>query len=752
MSFLKKAGICFIALLLIVSMSFLCFAEESAQPSIVIKYGANTGQAELFSHVLNQPENGSWIWMQVPEAIPLDNLSMSYVPTEEGELQVYWLHGVEMSLETLFAPSLDALDFTQTEASPYEFSVQSKSSEGETLWNGWITVSHREKPYDLPEHPAMKPQETEPPATQLPETLPPETHVPAPEATVPVPTETAPPTEQPSLPPETSVPTLPPETTPFASPPLFTFPPATATAAPQPTPTAQPSPTGSPVTLPPTWQPETPPPVTMPPISKSGYGLATVDGAALVDAPYSASIVARLYAGDVIHINGQTYQPPGHAWHHAMVIDTGDVGFIDSTDARFMTEQEIYDYLNRPTHRPTARPTVSPAIGYARITWQNVPVKNWNSNSASTVATLYRGDVVYVLNESTSNNGDSWGSIRTESGMFGYITMGSLRMMTPSEVDAYLQSLRPTSRPTIAPTLNPNYQYAVVRMNNVNFRKDPGGDTIRRVSSGTLARLLADPVYQDGYAWFEVEIDRDIGYLRSDMIDFVQVSPSVPPTPAPTPTPLSTPEPPPLPTAPVLPTARPMTLIERIRASVDTIRYTEYARSHEDAFSFYVQDLNSDGMMELLLIQYQTKLDGTHALRFDAYAMQDGGAIRRIARWEAAPVLMPGTKLTLSAQESAGRHVLLLRQWSNETDMLLSTVGLTLTEEGWLQVPDSGRDTQAQLLISGEADPGKGIALQDYSGLSLREGEVEPEQTGTVFGALLQVLRILIENASEGNG
>lgn len=484
----------------------------------------------------------------------------------------------------------------------------------------------------------------------------------------------------------------------------------------------------------------------------------------------NGQILGRVNYGDVVYITGQRYDSNGMVWHMVRVMDTGLNGYIHSGYARFMTAQEVQEYLNRPTQSPTQMPTVRPTqtatlvSGYARITWQTASLRSGPYGTAEILKTLSRNDVVYVTGQSIDSSGTRWYSIRSDT-VYGYVLVSAVVMMTPDEVAEYLASLRPTPKPTAAPTLNPNFSYAVVKMNNVNFRETPNGVMIKRVSSGEIVRVLSKPVSKDGYDWYEVLLDNQVGYLRADMIDMIEIKPTATPTtrptvtpvptmiivPTATPTPSPSPSPSPTPTPEPLPSVEPMGVLDRIRAAIDTARYADYARTRTDAVSYAVRDFDSDKLVELLLVTHQ-EVEGAHSIQLDAYKLVDG-QVKHIASREISPVLEAGTEMQVVIVEQDGRDILYVAQRDSLLSKPLSGVAMILTPEGWKEITLSEEVMSPTAVLLGTANLVGGYELDDWSGLHRTEEQIEEnEQERNAQTAIVQVVLQLLKSLSQGNG
>lgn len=710
--------------------------EGQQEPMLGITFAIEGEMTQAYIFTMGPESNDTWIWMELSEDVPLDAVQVFYSLAEEGSVKLATTFGDPLASQSKnpFA------DFTASHVNPYRYAVIS-SADGSVLWSGWLTVTHEPRPLSLPRdpHPAQPPVII----TEAPNDG---------EAVIREHTE-APAVDTPTDPP-------PPPTD---APPIIIEPteaPATVAPTPLPTQTQTPMPTNPPTPTP-------APTATLPP-SQIGYGVVTTNNASIHLLPGGVS-KGTLPFGEALYISGQQLDGAGQAWHVVTVMASGQFGYLRASDGRLMNEQELYDYLHRPTQAPMPTPSVEAFTGYARVTWQNVSMRQWQSADAPISKYLALGDVVYVMGTSPqAADGTRWHSVRAEDSAFGYIAAGSVTQMTEREVDAYLASLRPTARPTVAPTLNPDYTYAVVKMNNVNLRKSPGGETLRRINSGTIVRQLADATLRDGHEWYYVEYDGDYGYLRGDMLDFIQVkptatvtpwitaapAPTAPPVAVPTPTPWPSPSPAPTP-SPVpsaQPTARPRTLLDNIRSAFDGVRYADFARADEAAVSYTVADLDGDGVSELLLVRHHVSTKGVHSITLDAYRMEDAETLK-IASWEVSPVLARGTEMEVILFEQEGRYLVYTVQRDTPTGRATASQGITLTQDGWVAMSLTASASNPRPLLYAQADILIGrIQFEDQTGLrAFGEGGADAPDAMSL-SAILQVFIQLFGGMSEGNG
>lgn len=735
-------GICLLCALFVlftaVSLPMPAISADFAAPALEVVYHTEDMGSRSFYLDLVPETNGTWLWLSVPFDTDLRALEVWYVPREEGTLSIDF----PMALGGWSISSQPAIvNFTDSE-NPYPYAVYENKT-GAPLWFGWLTVSHAEKPFDLPMTPMIMP-------------------VPPAEPPTPPPTEppTVPPTEPPTLPP-TEPPTVPPTeppTLPPTEPP--TFPPILPLTEP---PTATPS--RVPPTLLPTWGPPIRQPHPLPPPYPSmprpvqtrspqiGYAAVSANNVNVRKVP-QGTVLARVQRGDVVYVKGQAIDANGMVWHDANILDSSVAGYIRGDLIRFMTAQEIYEYLNQPKYTPSP----VPVAGYARVVWQSAALRGSPSSSGISLRTLKAGNVAYIMGDSFDRYGTRWYAARVD-GISGYLLAATVTMMTPQETAEYLA------------ISNPGYSYAVVRMNNVNFRKTPGGETIRRVHSGTLARFLSGSTWAGGYYWYRVRIDETIGYLREDMVELVQIAatPSPRPTARPTPRPAitpwwtPTPKPTPLPTitikatkapapapAPPLPTAQPMGMLDRLRAAVDSARYTDYARAKAQAKSYAIRDFDCDNLMELLLVSVTQNPNNTYTLALDIYKLKDG-EIKQVDSRAFDGILASGTEAQVVLLKQAGREFIYFAERNSLLKTTLRGQALTLTDSGFAGLTLDSGPQDFKLLLAAGADSLGAVALEDHSGLRTEGGEM-PADTREAASAIFSVLIRLMQGILQGNG
>jgi uncharacterized protein YgiM (DUF1202 family) len=113
------------------------------------------------------------------------------------------------------------------------------------------------------------------------------------------------------------------------------------------------------------------------------------------------------------------------------------------------------------------------------------------STSAGVIRTLYRGDVVWIIDGPRSANGYTWYRVDTYAGR-GWVA-GEFLLMSAKQGDGI------AGAPTFA------VGERVVTSQRLNFRTEPGtsAGVVRVLATGTLLTLTGGPASANGYVWYQ---------------------------------------------------------------------------------------------------------------------------------------------------------------------------------------------------------------------------------------------------------
>ncbi len=182
-----------------------------------------------------------------------------------------------------------------------------------------------------------------------------------------------------------------------------------------------------------------------------------------------------------------------------------------------------------PTATPTAEPTATPApvytmeppqiTGYGITIGDGAYVRNWPSSNSVIIDELPGNQVVFV-NAQSYVDGVAWHQIQYQN-TWGYVRADMLRMMSQTEVLAYLNSLNATPEPTVLVTVQPydtnslsSYGYTTT---TVNFREAPSTASRRIQQLKKYANcLVLGTTEADGSLWYRVSYNSKTGYIKGD--------------------------------------------------------------------------------------------------------------------------------------------------------------------------------------------------------------------------------------------
>jgi len=193
-----------------------------------------------------------------------------------------------------------------------------------------------------------------------------------------------------------------------------------------------------------------------------------------------------------------------------------------------------------------------------------------------------------------------------------------------------------------------------------------------------------------------------------------------------------------------------MGILDRLRAAVDTSRYTDFAFAQENAAAYAIRDFDCDNLMELLLITVTQNADNTYTLVLDIYKLT-AGEIKQADSRAFEKVLQSGTEMQVVLLKQAGRELIYFAERNSLLSTTLRGQALTFTEDGFvsLKLDDNAKDPKPLLLAS--ADVFGNVTLEDYSGLDA-SGEEAPADTRDAASSILLILITLIQSILQGNG
>ena len=195
----------------------------------------------------------------------------------------------------------------------------------------------------------------------------------------------------------------------------------------------------------------------------------------------------------------------GYYWAYVFNDATNQYGYVRSDC------YEIIGALPQPTGvpgYPTPSPVPSsPATGYLKLVKGGVNLRN--APAGSTIAQLDR-DLDLAFYSVTVASGYTWYQVDSPKGR-GWVRSDVIVITTgPGGGDV---------QPTPAPTGSAAIGYIITTKSAINFRQQPGSSVILgRVDRGLVYALTGPVVSGQGYNWYQVSVNGQLGYLRGDCV------------------------------------------------------------------------------------------------------------------------------------------------------------------------------------------------------------------------------------------
>ncbi len=269
----------------------------------------------------------------------------------------------------------------------------------------------------------------------------------------------------------------------------------------------------------------------------------------------SSDVWASLPSGWVLKYNGTSIKDGGYTWLSVTANIPGHLytnysGYISSSFVTTLTTAEANQWESYPVQKgctPSPVPAVSGS--YAIITADGVNMRSY-APGGDVMCVIKQNVVVRVISAPTNSYG--WFYINYNN-MNGYVWNEFARLLTDEElIQRGLMTATP-SFVTATPTHSSGSGDGICKLakDAVRFRSTPNGNIIATLSKGTTFTYWGTGTMgSDGYLWFQVSYNGTMGYVRKDMLTFLDPSGKV--TTAPT---ISKNTPTPAPTTTVIPDA-----------------------------------------------------------------------------------------------------------------------------------------------------------------------------------------------------
>ncbi len=241
------------------------------------------------------------------------------------------------------------------------------------------------------------------------------------------------------------------------------------------------------------------------------------------------NVVAQAEQGDILPYYA-TSVVNGSRWYYVYHADKDVFGYVLGTCAEITSGT-----ADAPTLKPsvTATPEGTAGTGYVVLTSGGVNLREKASTGAEVLGRFDKGDV-FPYYSTTVKGSTTWYKVSTEDGV-GYFHGD---FCTPSDSKGNPLSSGETEKAS---------GYVVTTIAKLYLRKSAStsaGTYGQIKEKGTLLKIVGDKKSNNGYTWYNVEYDGEIGYVRGDCVTVLTDEEAegykesgVLPTPTPSPTP-----------------------------------------------------------------------------------------------------------------------------------------------------------------------------------------------------------------------
>ena len=244
------------------------------------------------------------------------------------------------------------------------------------------------------------------------------------------------------------------------------------------------------------------------PTSSSGQGTIrlTLGGVNLRQTPGGAVMTVIPKRGTELTFFSAPTFFSGYYWAYVYYQPTNQYGYVRSDC------YEIVSNLPQPSivpGYPTPSPVPSgPASGYLKLIKGGVNLRN--APAGSTIAQLDR-DLELAYFSVTVASGYTWYQVDSPKGR-GWVRSDVMMQISAPGGGAVQPSPAPTDS---TGTLG----YILTIKSAINFRQTPGSSNILgRVDKGLVYALTGPVVSAQGYNWYQVSVNGQLGYLRGDCV------------------------------------------------------------------------------------------------------------------------------------------------------------------------------------------------------------------------------------------
>lgn len=153
-------------------------------------------------------------------------------------------------------------------------------------------------------------------------------------------------------------------------------------------------------------------------------------------------------------------------------------------------------------------------VGYVRTIKTGVNLRKTPAGDSQ--EQIAKGKILPLLAAPVDNGGKYlWYLVKAESGRKGYLRSDCIQTCTSDGTAT--KGPDATDAPVVTPgTSLTVYGYAMIKADNVNFRKTPGGTRLSQVHKNTVWPMWDSATTSGGYTWYPIVVNGDKGYVRGD--------------------------------------------------------------------------------------------------------------------------------------------------------------------------------------------------------------------------------------------
>lgn len=234
--------------------------------------------------------------------------------------------------------------------------------------------------------------------------------------------------------------------------------------------------------------------------TKSGVNLRLQPGGGVIEQIKKGTTVKRL--SDAVSADGYT-------WY---LVEVNNVrGYMRSDCVTHVNSDGSATTAPSVTTPPTSGSTTS-TYGYVITTKTGVNLRVKPAGSSQDQ--IAKGVILPMTGYSVVSGKYTWYPVRTAEGLTGYVRGDCVSYCT-SDGTATTEPNEGEGTVTTQPSTN-GYGYVMIKSNNVNVRKSPGGSSQGQVDKNTVWPMTGYSTTSGGYTWYPINANGLKGYVRGD--------------------------------------------------------------------------------------------------------------------------------------------------------------------------------------------------------------------------------------------